>query len=350
MYFQSKKDCFSRAVCASLLFAFHDSLATMLSPRLASLLKTHSRSFYLSIAILPVRIRAEIACAYLLARIADTLADHVHSAPACRLENLRSLGQIIRDKSKFSVPCPMVLPEAEKALIDATDQLMQEISTLDTSRQTHITDLVETIIEGMIFDLSYFSGDTWILHSVDQLNYYTYAVAGCVGKFWTETYMQIIRFKHADTNILKQQAISLGRALQLTNIIRDWPEDRRLGRCYLPREEFERLQVDYELINRTGSGYFNAVTLYWIKQALEYYNEGYSYYCAIPRRYFRMRMAVLWPILFGESTLRLLLRQQDPYNSGKRVKISRYRVFTLIGLSALFGFSNRLTRELIKRA
>ena len=47
----------------------------------------------------------------------------------------------------------------------------------------------------------------------------------------------------------KQYAYSLGMALQLTNIARDFKEDLEMGRCYLPHEKLKKYGLKKELIN-----------------------------------------------------------------------------------------------------
>jgi len=58
------------------------------SDLLGSLLKNVSRSFYLTLRVLPLGLREPIGLAYLLARAADTIADTSLIPPARRLELL----------------------------------------------------------------------------------------------------------------------------------------------------------------------------------------------------------------------------------------------------------------------
>src|SRR3954466_2928350 len=59
------------------------------------LLASVSRSFYLTIRILPAALRAPIGLAYLLARASDTIADTADATPAVRLKHLASFEQMI---------------------------------------------------------------------------------------------------------------------------------------------------------------------------------------------------------------------------------------------------------------
>ena len=59
---------------------------------LKSVLKGVSRSFYLTMRVLPKNLREPIGLAYLLARAADTIADRKHSGlRGSRLEGLLTL-------------------------------------------------------------------------------------------------------------------------------------------------------------------------------------------------------------------------------------------------------------------
>ncbi|HIB24245.1 MAG TPA: hypothetical protein EYO22_06000, partial [Candidatus Poseidoniales archaeon] len=50
-------------------------MAKIISPEIDSLLEQTSRSFYLTLKVLPTKIRGQIGLLYLLARLADTIAD-----------------------------------------------------------------------------------------------------------------------------------------------------------------------------------------------------------------------------------------------------------------------------------
>ena len=63
---------------------------------LSGLLKDVSRSFYLTLRVLPGKIRAPIGLAYLLARTTDTIADTELVALEQRLEALRALRERIQ--------------------------------------------------------------------------------------------------------------------------------------------------------------------------------------------------------------------------------------------------------------
>src|ERR1700686_4245248 len=68
-------------------------------PLRGSILRSVSRSFYLSIRILPWRLREAVALAYLLARATDTVADSARIPGTVRAEALQTLSHIIQGKA-----------------------------------------------------------------------------------------------------------------------------------------------------------------------------------------------------------------------------------------------------------
>ncbi len=73
------------------------------------------------------------------------------------------------------------------------------------------------------------------LHTLDELDQYTYYVAGCVGEFWTRM-VCAHRPAMARWNVTRMSAIGVrfGKGLQLTNIVKDIARDLHRGRCYVP--------------------------------------------------------------------------------------------------------------------
>src|SRR5207248_6168054 len=90
-----------------------------------SILASVSRSFYLSIRLLPKKLRDPVALGYLLARASDTIADTAELPIELRVEKLgllargiqgESLGDAIVDLS--ATIAPLQTNESERALIE----------------------------------------------------------------------------------------------------------------------------------------------------------------------------------------------------------------------------------------
>ena len=70
----------------------------------------------------------------------------------------------------------------------------------------------------------------------EDLNWYMYRVASIVGLMCIE----IFGYKNP---LSKEYAITLGYAVQLTNILRDICEDAKINRLYLPLEDLEKFKI-----------------------------------------------------------------------------------------------------------
>jgi phytoene synthase len=104
------------------------------------------------------------------------------------------------------------------------------------------------------------------------LERYCHLVAGVVG----EVSAAIFGTTHPETI---EYARRLGRALQLTNIIRDVGDDARRGRIYLPISELQRFEVKaHELLKREAPwGYsdrFTALMRFQAERAHRTYDEA----------------------------------------------------------------------------
>ena len=91
--------------------------------------------------------------------------------------------------------------------------------------------LFDEIIKGCETDL-----DTLRYENYEQLELYCYRVASAVGLLSIE----IFGYKNAACH---DYAVYLGKALQLTNILRDVKNDAARGRIYLPQSELKKFNV-----------------------------------------------------------------------------------------------------------
>ena len=161
---------------------------------LPSLLRDVSRSFYLTLRILPAAVRPQIGIAYLLARTTDTIADTQIVPVESRLSALSALRRRILGEgsgalsfSKWTQPKDS---GPEQILLARCEESLRLLESLDEADRRRIRDVLETIIGGQELDLKRFNGATEqgiiALETADELDDYTYRVAGCVGEFWTK--------------------------------------------------------------------------------------------------------------------------------------------------------------------
>jgi len=109
-------------------------------------------------------------------------------------------------------------------------------------------DLFDELIKGCEMDL-----DTKRYENFEQLELYCYRVASAVGLLSIE----IFGYKNPAT---RDYAVYLGKALQLTNILRDVKTDAARGRIYLPQSELKRFSVgEDEILNSKYSDRYFAL-------------------------------------------------------------------------------------------
>ena len=139
-----------------------------------------------------------------------------------------------------------------------------------------------------------------------------------------------------------------GKALQLTNVLRDIPKDLRLGRCYLPETDLVEIGLSPEdLLDPSSADRARTVLARHLNQALEHYRAAEEYLLAIPRRALRLRLAALWSILIGLATLARLARNREWLDPARTSKVSRGWVYRMMAVSAPAALSNRVLRAWI---
>jgi len=313
---------------------------------LARLLKPVSRSFYLSLRILPRGVREPVGLAYLFARAADTIVDTRLLPRTDRLIHL----EVLRDAFLAGAATglghlPVALAPhqqnpAERILLLNLPEAFATYQALPAGDRAAVRRVLLAITQGMRMDLSTFPGEeegrVVALETRADMDRYTYWVAGSAGEFWTD-----IHLAHRpalagwDAGAMRRRAVRFGRGLQMTNILRDLPRDLRIGRCYLPREELAALGLTpADLLDARSLARLRPLLVNLLRVTLGHYDEGWAYTQAVPRREWRLRLACAWPLLIGLRTLDLVARAESLLDPGAVAKISRGAVYAILARSA----------------
>ncbi len=238
------------------------------------LLKKVSRSFYLTLRLLPAPVRESISLAYLLARLTDTKADGAVS-------------------------------DGERELLKREPDLIADLAR--SPDRTEIQDVWRTIQEGQDFDRVRFGGTNAPPLTNEERDRYTYLVAGCVGEFWTRICAKRMpHFSWLGVDEMTSLGIEYGKGLQLINILRDRAADRALGRVYVAEEQVPVSLDEARRCLLSAEKYARALTVR------------------------RLRIATALPFMIGRETLDLL-----EHTPSVRVKVSRGRVWVIL-LRSLF--------------
>jgi farnesyl-diphosphate farnesyltransferase len=330
---------------------------------LGPLLKGVSRSFYLTLNVLPAGMRDPIGLAYLLARAADTIADTSIVPPAERLSLLLSLRAAVNGASDEGAQLQRVAAQVaaqqtqsdERVLLESLEPALAILPQLSDDDRRAVREIVTTLTQGMEFDLRTFpdeqSGDIVALREWEELDRYTYMVAGCVGEFWTKmTYAHQPGTLREAPDVMIERGVRFGKALQMTNVLRDCSKDLRIGRCYLPSTLLERHHLaPRDLLEPGASLRAQPLMHELLGKTLDNYRAAVDYTLAIPARAVRLRLACVWPILIGLETLELLVANPAWLEPGRASKIKRGDVYRILALSIPAVMSNTLLRSWMQR-
>lgn len=345
-------------------------LRAVSDPKLDEVLSSVSRSFYLSLAILPRAVRSQLGSAYLVARAADTIADTHLISPSRRLELLADLRAALLDDRRAAALADAVrrelLPtstgddvrgggslgtEAERRLLERFGGCLAALRGQEGVDRELTRHVLDSLITGMERDLERFPDGPWAapraLRTMAELDEHTYLAAGCVGEYWTAmTAEHIEATRHFARPDLMERGVRLGKALQLINIIRDAPADLAAGRCYFPLQlldEHRLSPVDLVGPRRQHAG---LLVDEMRRMALEHIDAAWPYVMALPRSAPRLRLACIWPLWIGLATLERIAALDDPLAPGSPVKVPRKQVYALIAESlAVVSVDPLLTRR-----
>ena len=340
-----------------------------LSAEQRNILRQVSRSFDLSIRLLPPALQAPVAIGYLLARATDTVADTTALPLAERQVLLTLMGQAIGEtlastsqttelKRLTQAFAAQQTDPHERALMQALPECLPLLHTLAEADQTSVRQVLAHITQGQQLDMARFGHGLHALDTEAELDQYTWLVAGCVGEFWTE-----LCGRHLPGYSLLPQAemIRIGRSygmgLQRLNILRDAGADLASGRCYWPVETLalagltpktlaQAALTEHNTDQNTGSAQtLQALApLYtqWMDHTQAHLANGLRYGLALQPM--RLRLASTLPALIGARTV-ALLRQAGPAALTQRVKMPRHEMRAMLWRIALGWGSGAVLKQ-----
>ncbi len=341
---------------------------------LDEILSKVSRSFYLSLAILPRAMRTQLSAAYLVARAADTIADTRLVQAERRIELLDGMRQALANPLRIApyvseVGAELRAPDAgaddksaaERVLLTRLGDCLRRLGDFEPADRDRARKVLDTLITGMERDLTRFpdalAGRPLVaLESLADLDEYTYMAAGCVGEYWTVmTAAHVPTVRRLARPDFVARGVRLGKALQLVNVIRDAAQDLAQGRCYLPRALLAQHGLTPEALRDPAQRQRARPVLDELRRlALGHIDAAFPYVMAIPRWEPRLRLAALWPLWIGLGTLEKLAASADPLDPADAVKISRGEVYRILAESSMAvgvdGALERLHRRRRRRA
>jgi farnesyl-diphosphate farnesyltransferase len=323
-------------------------MSVLIGEEIDKLLETTSRSFYPTLKYLPKKIRGQIGLLYLLARVADTIADSKVGETEELIEALTQYNDVAQGR-KQELPDLKELAKIqsnpdEGELLRNVQKVVDALSVYEKDDQVRMLECLDIIVSGQIMDLQRFGiaregGNISSLQSEEELDDYTFRVAGCVGVFWTKMSLaHMMKLSKEKEELFFENGIRFGKALQMINILRDIPEDLRFGRCYIPGHRLEEHGLTpNDLLDSSNIAKFRPLYDTYLDLTSEHLDAAVEYIRMIPDRQLRLKAASMLPVLIGQRTV-TLLREGNILDSEEKIKITR---------DEMKGYFKKLLRALI---
>ena len=312
-----------------------------------------SRTFALNIRCLNGRMLESVRLAYLLCRAADALEDSWPGpAPevAARFDRFRAALEGDRTAAAaLATAAARLHARADLALLARLPALLHLLDSLEPADATDVRRCVLTMAAGMQrYATRAAERGTAVPYLDDdaELHDYCYVVAGCVGEMLTRLVTRTITDDDAATAAHRLAlAPVVGEALQLTNILLDWPVDVRAGRCHIPASWLARHGLAPRgLVTRSAAA--RELSLRLAALAHDALDRVPDYLDTIPTQEHRYRLFCLLPALWARASLRLALTGDGFHHALVRPRLGRKR----IAIEGLRGLLSHAQHGLTRRA
>lgn len=331
-----------------------------------------SRSFYLSVRVLPSAVQGQVAIGYLLARAADSIADTSLIPAAERRERLATLRTAVAtdgpdsQRARAAIvaqlgTAPTGVSAGEAQLLAVLGDCFHAFDALAPGDRKLVCWVLDQLTLGMQRDLARFPqidggvppAQVVALTSREDLDEYTYYAAGCVGEFWTDLMAaHLPALAPLAQPDLRARGVALGKALQLVNVVRDVGDDLRGGRCYWPADLLKAHGLSPPRLAELAAGgaqgevdqaAVRAATQELCDWSLRLCRQAWPYVVAIPPTQVRLRLACCWPLLLALETLAALRRVGSPLLvPGRPIKVARGQVYQMMAESTAAALRDRL--------
>jgi farnesyl-diphosphate farnesyltransferase len=314
-----------------------------------------SRTFAISIRLLPGTLGRAVHVAYLLCRIADTIEDDNSTSPAKRGELLDEFLRTLTDRdaaARFpALAAGLKGDAAHLQLVAHTDVVLELFRELPPRTQDRVAHWVREMGLGMAkFVRTYPNGIR--IQTLAEYREYCYYVAGTVGCMLTELWhLHAPPVGKREFDRLWMKCQTFGQALQTVNILKDiaWDAERE-NSIYIPADDLKAQGSGHEtLLSPQHIEHNHRAVSRFIELAKHDLDEALEYILLIPRRAIAIRAFCVLPLLFAYATLRDLSGSRAMLTVGGNVKISRGEVKSLMIAGVLALVSNGLLRRLVRR-
>lgn len=296
-----------------------------------------SRTFALTIPLLPLPLADWVGNAYLLCRIVDTIEDDPLLPCAIKqqhmdlfLASLQGCDRVENWSRQLAGALSANTPSGELALIDDIPAVLARLFSFPAAVQQILVQGVSIMSRGMSAQQQQAS-----ISDGHELDCYCYHVAGVVGELLTELFSVYTPAIGQQKSVLLPLAVSFGEGLQLTNILKDIQEDAARGVCWLPGLPLAAAECSIHNDRQRITDY--------IALAHGHLQDAVQFTLKLPKQESGIRQFCLWAIGMAILTLQRV-HTHSLSSEAAPVKISRRQVKGVILICRLAGWSNVLLR------
>jgi len=178
-------------------------------------LKETSRTFYIPITFLKNDLKMSVAAAYLAMRAIDEIEDHERLSNDVKFDLLTATSELLKETFDAEAYETLLAPYADE-LPEVSLRLADWLTFCPEGSRK----IVQASTSEMSFGMAKWAKANWQVHTREELDDYTYYVAGLVGTMLSELWAW-----GADIQTDRDLAIGYGRGLQAVNILRNQHED-----------------------------------------------------------------------------------------------------------------------------
>lgn len=281
-----------------------------------------SRTFAVNIRLLAGPFADAVRTGYLLCRSADALEDSWPGPPsevAARFDLLlgaldgddgaaeRLAAAAAAQRDAAAAAGERAAAREELDLVAHLPRVVRVYRALADGDRAGVGECVRTMARGMSrYAARAAARGTGAAYLDDEgeLHDYCWVVAGCVGVMLTRLAAPRLRGLEArDEARLYELAPVVGEALQLTNILLDWPVDARRGRCHVPAAWLDAAGLEPGGLVGGGRPAARALAARLEDLARAALARVPEYLDRVPRGAARYRAFVLWPALWALRSL-----------------------------------------------
>lgn len=217
-----------------------------MKPRHIAMLAATSRTFLIPIMRTPQPLRDAVGTAYLCMRAIDEVEDQRSLLPEAKAMVLRAMAGALR-RADGRVDCG-ALDIAFRDFRNDLPAVMIAFAGIAEAVPEPVRQWVWPATAEMAEDMASWALRGWSIHTEQDLDDYTYAVAGRVGVVLSDLWKW---FDGTQTG--KADAIAFGRGLQAVNIVRNYAEDREREISFFPDGWTRPQMIAYARHNLAGA-------------------------------------------------------------------------------------------------